>query len=752
MAYGNAFVRVELAAWGAISRSAKSRTVREEPRALRVGRRPRAHGSQMRFTTSVAEAPRRHPGGLGEESTARGIHALARSRARPAVRRLPRPLGVVGRRARSVLGVDLGFFEVEASQPYERVLGRREMPGAEWFPGARLSVRGARVPRPRRRRGRDRPRLGAAAAGGDDVGRAARADRRDRGRAARPRRRPGDRVAALPPEHPRGGRRVPRLRDDRRGLVVLRARLRRPRSVVDRFAQIEPKVLLAVDGYRYGGRDFTARDASASSRAALPSLERTVVLPYLGRRALGTLPGDALRRAEGSSSRSCRSTTRSGCSTSSGTTGLPKAIVHGQGGILLEHLKKLRLHLDAQAGDRVFWFTTTGWMMWNFLVGGLLPRRRSSSTTATRLPGPRRALGSRRRRRRSRASGRAPATSPRAMKAGVEPAAGRDLSRLAASARPARRSRPRASTGCYDAARGGHRGSSRRAAAPTSCTAFVGGVPTLPVYAASCRHARSARRSRRSTRTGARSSARSASSCITEPMPSMPLYLWDDEDGSRYRESYFSTYPRRVAPRRLDRDHRARHGDHHRPLRRDDQPRRRPDGDERAYAACSRSTRSSTPWSSTCRTGTQPHVALRRRCARAPTRRRARRRDQAPIREDCSPRHVPDEIVAAPADPAHAVGEDPRGAGETDPDGRAAGGGREPRLACEPRGARLVRLASRQHARRPEPVAQPPTARRGPRGPDRRAQRVGRSGERDPRLTSPRAAVAKGVPFKRHIR
>jgi acetoacetyl-CoA synthetase len=227
---------------------------------------------------------------------------------------------------------------------------------------------------------------------------------------------------------------------------------------------------------------------------------------------------------------------------SSGTTGLPKAIVQGHGGILLEQLKKMHLHLDAHEGDRVFWFTTTGWMMWNFLVGVLLTE--ASVVLYDGNPGTpdMGALWDLAEEAQITTLGTSASYIAACMKAEVEPGAGRDLSRLRAVGSTGSPLAPEGFQWVYD-----HLGAGTwlfsTSGGTDLCTSFVGGVPTLPVYRGELQARSLGAAIAAFDEDGRPVVGEVGELVITEPMPSMPLYLWGDDDGSRYRASYFEMFP-----------------------------------------------------------------------------------------------------------------------------------------------------------------------------------------------------------------
>jgi acetoacetyl-CoA synthetase len=423
-------------------------------------------------------------------------------------------------------------FGVEGS--YEAVLGSRAMPGAKWFPGARLSyaehlfrgkpdgrvaIRAASELRPlqewtwgRLRDETARIRAGLVARG---VGE-------------------GDRVCAYLPNIPETIAAF--LATASLGAIWSSAAPEfGARSVIDRFAQIEPKVLLAIDGYRYGGKDFDRGEIVLDIAAEIDA--PVVRLGYLDGSGwedgfLNTSPPTPLEFARLAFDHPLW------VLYSSGTTGLPKAIVHGQGGILLEHLKKMWLHLDAHEDDRIFWFTTTGWMMWNFLVGMLLTDASivlydgnpagdvlwdlAQETGMTMF-------------------GTSAAFIAASMKEGIEPAKGRDLKLHAVGVTGSPLS-PEGFEWVYDQL-GSDTWLFSTSGGTDVCTAFVGGVQVLPVYKGELQARCLGAAIESWDEDGNPHTNQVGELVITEPMPSMPIYFWGDEDGSKLREAYFEAFP-----------------------------------------------------------------------------------------------------------------------------------------------------------------------------------------------------------------
>jgi acetoacetyl-CoA synthetase len=429
------------------------------------------------------------------------------------------------------------FFELRFEVPGECVLRSARMPGAEWFPGARLSYAEHIF------RGKDPDAIAIRAAsesrqlGEWTWGRlwseaaAIASGLRARGVGA------GDRVAAYMPNIPETVAAF--LACSSIGAVWSSAAPEfGARSVIDRFAQIEPKVLLAVDGYRYGGRDFDRRTAVAEIAESIPSRPGVVTLSYLDDSGWedGFLGSDPLEFAQLPFEHPLW------VLYSSGTTGLPKPIVQGVGGILLEQIKMTHLHLDAKPDDRLFWFTTTGWMMWNFLVGVLLAD--ASIVLFDGNPGypDLGTLWELAANTGMTCFGTSAAFIGGCMKASISPRDGRDLSALRAVGSTGSPLAPEGFGWIYDEL-GADTWLFSTSGGTDVCTAFVGGVPTLPVYLGELQARALGAAVEAWDPVGQSLVGEVGELVITKPMPSMPIFFWGDGDGARYRESYFEMYP-----------------------------------------------------------------------------------------------------------------------------------------------------------------------------------------------------------------
>jgi len=426
------------------------------------------------------------------------------------------------------------------------VLGSREMPGAEWFPGARLNYA--------------EHMLGEAGDGGA-VAVLARsqtrgpleltfADLREQVTAARAGLQglgvgPGDRVVGYLPNIPETL--IAFLATASLGAIWAACPPEfGPRSVIDRFAMLEPKVMLAVAGYRYGERAIDRRAEVAELRAALPTLEHVVAVPYaggpddelpasLGWERLLAGPAAALEFEQVAFDHPL-------CVLfSSGTTGLPKAIVHGHGGILVEHLKNHALSWDLRAGDRLMWFTTTAWMMWNALVSSLLLRASIVMLDGNPLHPDLEMQWRLAEELRPTQMGVGPALLMACRKAGVN-LRERDLTsirQLCAAGSPLA---PDGYDWVYEqlgpavllnVGSGG----------TDVCTGIVQGGPLQPVFRGEISGCTLGVDVAAFDPAGNPVVGELGELVIRAPMPSMPVCFWNDPDAVRYRATYFEDYP-----------------------------------------------------------------------------------------------------------------------------------------------------------------------------------------------------------------
>lgn len=424
------------------------------------------------------------------------------------------------------------------------VLGSREMPGAQWFPGTRLNyvdqiIRMAQPDRPAiiALHEDTEPRELSWAELIEQVAVFART-LRDQGVE------PGDRVIGYLPNIPEAI--VAFLATASIGAVWSACgQDYSAKAALDRLGQLDPVVLVTADGYRFGGKEHDKRAEIAALQEGLPTLRATVAVSQLGLDVADSLPWSTAITDE---SFGVIDTVAVDFDHplwivfSSGTTGLPKGIVHGHGGVLLEHLKAVALQSDIGPADTFFWFTSPSWMMWNFQVAGLLTGSTIVTYDGSPTAGSPDALWRLAAEVRATVLGTSPGYVLACIKAGSVPRADHDLSALrtvgiTGSALPV-------STALWLGENAGEHVQVNSISGGTDVvSAFIGGVPTVPVWPGELSAPYLGVALDAYDEAGQPVRGEVGELVVTAPMPSMPVAFWRDEDGKRYHDAYFDTYP-----------------------------------------------------------------------------------------------------------------------------------------------------------------------------------------------------------------